>query len=134
MRLQASPQDKEGWLLLAHSYHILQQSEKALQTHERAAQLWPQDTEVLTLYARALVRTQSQGSSLANKAFNLYRRVLELDPANTEALYFVALGEAQRKNPAEAAFLWKRLLALLEPQSETYREVQKQLDRLLSIK
>ena len=132
IRLTRNPQDKEGWLLLAHSYSILGQSQKALKKHKRAAELWPADTEVLALYARALVRAQSPESGLSNKAFNLYRRVLEKDPVNTEALYFVALGEAQRTNPDEASLLWKRLLELLDPKSDTYKEVEKQLEKLVS--
>ncbi len=130
LRLEENPDDRDGWIRLTRSYQVLGQTENALDAFANAEKAFPDDVEILQLYARAVVEQSDQGAPLPNKAFNLYRRVLESARGNPEALYFVGLGEAERGNPEEARRLWTMLLGSLEAGSEARNIVEERLRRL----
>ena len=129
-RLEDDPSDREGWLRLTRSYQVLGDGEKALDAFAKAEAAFPGDPEILQLYARAVIEQSPPDGPLATKAFNLYRRVLEAQGDNPEALYFVGLGESERDNPEEARRLWTRLLDFLQPDSEARRIVEERLKAL----
>jgi len=129
-RLADDPADREGWIRLTRSYQVLNQPEKALEAFATATTQFPRDAELLQLYARAVLQQTAPDAPLSTRAFNLYRRVLEIQNENPEALYFVGLGEAERENPDEARRLWTALLSFLEAGSEAHRVVQDRLSRL----
>ncbi len=129
-RLDDDPQDREGWLRLTRSYQVLGKETLALESFEEAATHFPQDAELLQLFARAVVAQSSPDAPLSNRAFNLYRRVLEIQRDNAEALYFVGLGEAERENHEEARRLWSTLLESLAPDSNARNIVEERLRRL----
>jgi cytochrome c-type biogenesis protein CcmH len=129
-RLEDDPADREGWIRLTRSYQVLEEPVKALDAFEEATAQFPNDAELLQLFARAVLQQSAPDAALSNRAFNLYRRVLEAQGENPEALYFVGLGEAQRENPNEARRLWTTLLQYLEPKSEARRVVEGRLEGL----
>jgi cytochrome c-type biogenesis protein CcmH len=129
-RLEDDPADREGWIRLTRSYQVLEEPAKALDAFEEATAQFPNDAELLQLFARAVLQQAAPDAALSNRAFNLYRRVLEAQGENPEALYFVGLGEAQRENPDEARRLWTALLQYLEPESEARRVVEGRLEGL----
>ncbi|NQV81391.1 MAG: tetratricopeptide repeat protein, partial [Alphaproteobacteria bacterium] len=126
-RLDDDPQDREGWLRLTRSYQVLGQTTLALESFEKAVTHFPQDAELLQLFARAVVAQSSPDAQLSNRAFNLYRRILEIQRDNAEALYFVGLGEAERENHEEARRLWSTLLESLAPGSDARNIVEERL-------
>jgi cytochrome c-type biogenesis protein CcmH len=129
-RLEDDPADREGWIRLTRSYQVLEEPAKALDAFEEATAQFPNDAELLLLFARAVLQQSAPDAALSNRAFNLYRRALEAQGENPEALYFVGLGEAQRENPDEARRLWTALLQYLEPESEARRVVEGRLEGL----
>jgi cytochrome c-type biogenesis protein CcmH len=129
-RLKNNPVDREGWIRLTRSYLVLEKPVKALDAFEEATAQFPNDAELLLLFARAVLQQSAPDAALSNRAFNLYRRLLEAQGENREALYFVGLGEAQRENPDEARRLWTALLQYLEPGSEARRVVEGRLKGL----
>ena len=131
-RLEETPQDREGWLRLTRSYEVLGKTDLALQSFEKAATHFPEDVEILQLFARAVVNQAAADAALPTRAFNLYRRVLEIQRGNPEALYFVGLGEAERDNQDEARRHWTNLLETLEPESDARAIVQQRLRALSS--
>jgi cytochrome c-type biogenesis protein CcmH len=129
-RLEDDPADREGWIRLTRSYQVLEKPVKALDAFEEATAQFPNDAELLLLFARAVLQQSAPDAALSNRAFNLYRRALEAQGENPEALYFVGLGEAQRENPDEARRLWTALLQYLEPETEARRVVEGRLEGL----
>jgi cytochrome c-type biogenesis protein CcmH len=129
-RLEDDPSDREGWIRLTRSYQVLEEPAKALDAFEKATTQFPNDAELLQLFARAVLQQTAPDAPISNRAFNLYRRVLEVQNENPEALYFVGLGEAQRENPGEARRLWTTLLQYLEQGSEARGVVEGRLERL----
>ncbi|MFQ5774614.1 MAG: c-type cytochrome biogenesis protein CcmI [Kiloniellaceae bacterium] len=64
------------------------------------------------------------------KAVAAYRRVLELDARDPDALYYLGADAQRRGDAAGAAAYWRRLLAQLPPGSEEHTRLQEELDRL----
>ncbi len=121
-RLQKSPEDAEGWALLGRSLAALGQHERAAQAYAQAARRLPDDANVLADYADALAVTR--GRKLEGEPMQLVRRALAADPLHLKALALAGAGEFQAGNHAAAAAHWKKVLALLPPESEFARQLQ----------
>jgi len=125
-RLKQSPEDAEGWALLGRSLAALGQHERAAQAYAQAARRLPNDANVLADYADALAVTR--GRKLEGEPMLLVRRALAADPQHLKALALAGAGEFQAGNHAAAAVHWKKVLALLPPDSEFARQLQASLD------
>ena len=135
LRLEDEPGDAEGWLLLGRSYQALGDRGAAQRALARAAELRPDNIDVLSQYARSMLRVPEgpgpvSSEPLGPQVRGLYGRILGLDADNPEALYFVGLGEAQAGDAGAAAAHWEHLLTLLEPASQAYRVVEEGLKGL----
>lgn len=128
-RLEETPDDLEGWLRLGRSYNVLGDPARSTAAYARAAELAPEDPAVLLDHARAVMAEAQavQGAALPAEAIAQYRRVLALDPAQPEALWFVGSAEAAAGNGAVARELWQTLLTLLPPDSPARAVVEQAL-------
>ncbi|MDD9993097.1 MAG: c-type cytochrome biogenesis protein CcmI [Rhodospirillales bacterium] len=128
-RLEASPDDPEGWRRLAQSYAVLGEPEKAVDTLRRASELAPDDLATLHAYARALTGEVNAEPPPA-AAIAVYERILALDPDDEAGLWFVGLAAAARGDSASARAHWERLLPVLAPGSDLHGAVQTALETL----
>jgi len=126
-RLEDNPDDLQGWLRLARSYTVLEKPEKARKALARAVELAPENVEVLSRYARAL--RDAAGRRQTPESVEVSRRILELDPKNPEALWFVALHHASEGRRDKARALFDKALAQLpdSPQTEELRRRAEEL-------
>ena len=122
-RLEDNPDDLAGWIRLGAAYRVLGQAEDASAALARAVDLAPQDPEVLGAYADALMDT-SAGRDLSPEFISVMDRLLELDPNDTRALWFLGARALADNRPDDATALWQRLLTQLEPGSEAYQTVR----------
>jgi cytochrome c-type biogenesis protein CcmH len=129
-RLEANPNDLDGWRRLARARRVLGDNDKALEALARAAALAPQELEVQTDYASALFERLPRGEKLPPEFVRVMRNVLALDANHGDALWFVGVAEMEAGNRAAALDLWQHLVNRLPPQSDERREVQGQIDRL----
>jgi cytochrome c-type biogenesis protein CcmH len=120
-KLQQTPEDAEGWMLLGRSLSVLQQYERAAQAYARAAQLFPGDAGVLADYADTLA--MAQGRRLAGEPFAIIKRALAADPSHVKALALAGSAEFERGDHAAAIGYWERALKVAPPQSEFARSV-----------
>lgn len=114
-RLEANPDDAEGWVMLARTYGALGHFDKAAGAYARATALFPQNAQLLADYADSLAMTQ--GQSLQGKPEALIRRALDADGNNLKALALAGSVEFEKQNFAKAAEFWKRILPLLPADS-----------------
>ncbi|MDD5275869.1 MAG: c-type cytochrome biogenesis protein CcmI [Methylovulum sp.] len=121
-RMQANPDDAEGWIMLGKSYKYLQQFPKAAAAFEQAYRLQGDKPEVMLLYADALAYANDE--QLAGKPTELVFKVLELEPDNVTALWFGGMAKAQAGDTATASQLWQKLVVLLPAGSKEQQEVQ----------
>jgi cytochrome c-type biogenesis protein CcmH len=129
-RLQAHPDDPEGWLKLAHAYSVLGERDKAVDAYEQAATLRPNDPAIPLRAAESLIAEGAPETPLPERVVALFRRVEAIDPKQPEALWYLGFAAVQRGNFAEAAAYWQRVLAVLPAQSKQYKTVSAALQTL----
>jgi cytochrome c-type biogenesis protein CcmH len=126
-RLEQEPDDFDGWARLGRSYVVLNQPDKAVPAFARAAKLKPGDIGVKEQYAEAIIAGGGNGDQPPPLAAVLLREVLEAEPQNSQALWYVGLSEAASGRPEAARDLWTRLLAQLPADAPERKEVEQRL-------
>lgn len=121
-RLQADPNDVDGWVMLARSYVVLERFKEASTAYAMAVQRVPDSAQLLVDYADTLA--MAQGRNLLGEPEKLIRRALAIDPNNLKALALGGTVAFQKKQYAAAVSHWQRMLNLVPPDSETARAVQ----------
>lgn len=127
-RLQANPEDGEGWSMLGRSYRALGRYDASALAFSEAARRMPQNASVYADWAETVA--QSQGRSLVGQPTELLARALALDPANPKALALTGSAAMERGDPATAAVMWKRLRAVLPQDSPDIAEIDAVLARI----
>lgn len=120
-RMQQTPDDAEGWMLLGRSLSVLGQYDRAAQAYARAARLSPKDAGLLADYADTLA--MAHGRKLEGEPFAIVKRALEIDPEHIKALALAGAAEFERRNYAAAIGYWERVVKVAPPQSEFARSV-----------
>lgn len=127
-RLKDNPDDLEGWMMLARSYTVLGELEKASEALENAARLAPDNPDVLALQARAM--RDANGGADNEETIAILRSILELAPDHTEALWFLANAEAEAGNKAAARDLLERLHAQIPEDSPDKDFIRQRIEQL----
>jgi cytochrome c-type biogenesis protein CcmH len=120
-RLQQTPDDAEGWMLLGRSLNVLEKYDRAAEAYGRAARLSPKDAGLLADYADTLA--MARGRSLEGEPFALIKRALEIDPQHVKSLALAGTAEFERRNYAAAITYWERILPVVPPDSEFAKSV-----------
>jgi len=115
-RLQQTPDDAEGWMLLGRSLNVLGKYDRAADAYARATQLAPRDAGMLADYADTLA--MARGRSLEGEPFALVKRALEIDPQHVKSLALAGTAEFERRNYAAAIAYWERILKVVPAESE----------------
>ena len=129
-KLKTSPDDAQGWLMLGRSYKVLEQHAKAVDAFANAYRLLGDQAEIMLLYADALAYANDK--NLTGKPTELVFKALALEPDNMNALWLGGMAKAQQGDTATAATLWKKLVALLPPGSDSQQEIQGLLAKIES--
>ncbi|HVW70565.1 MAG TPA: hypothetical protein VHB68_16420 [Steroidobacteraceae bacterium] len=115
-RLERNPDDLQGWLLLGHSYIVLEQYPLALRSFERADRLaGGRSADALVGAAEAL--TMSNEAELDGRAGRLIERALVLAPNSEKGLFFGAFAAARRGELALSRDRFQKILALNPPEN-----------------
>ena len=115
-RLEHNPDDMQGWLMLGHSYVVLQQLPLAVRAYERADRLaGGKDVEAIVGLAEAL--TLSDPAELDGRAGRLIERAIILDPNSGKALFYGAAAALRHGTLPLARARFERLLTLDPPAS-----------------
>jgi cytochrome c-type biogenesis protein CcmH len=128
-RLQQSPNDVDGWIQLGRSYLVLNEPAKAVDAYAHAVKLKPDDVGLKQQYADAMIEADG-GDQPPAEATALLRDVLNADPQNAEALWYVGLAEATSGHAQNAHDLWTRLLAQLPADAPVRQQVEQHLAAL----
>lgn len=121
-RLRASPDDADGWYVLARSYETLGRYNDAVAAYQEVLRLVPGQPAVLADLADALLSArqgQPDEASIAAVA-----QALNAEPDQPKALALAGMMALRRGDAAEALTHWERLRALLPPDSEAARQIQ----------
>ena len=124
-RLQAEPDQPDGWLLLGRSKMSLGDLAGATAAMERALAL---DSKIPGLAAQIRVDladalAQGASSRLAGRPWQLIQEALKLDDANQKALALAGAYQVTQGNRQAALTYWEPLLAQLPPGSEQHAQI-----------
>ena len=120
-RLEQSPEDGEGWMLLGRSLVVLGRYERGAQAYARAAKILPPDANLLADYADTLA--MALGRKLAGEPYAIVKRALQIDPEHVKSLALAGSAEFEARNYAAAIGYWERILKIAPPQSQFARSV-----------
>jgi cytochrome c-type biogenesis protein CcmH len=113
-RLEHDPNDVQGWLMLGHSYVVLQQLPLAVRAYERADRLSAgKNVDAIIGLAEALAL--GDPAELDGRAGRLIERAITLDPNSGKALFYGAAAALRRGALPLARARFEHLLALDPP-------------------
>jgi len=120
-RLQANPEDGEGWALLGRSYRVLNRFDASAMAYNEASKRLPPSAPLYVEWAEAVA--QAQGRSLAGQPTELLDRAIKLEPDNGKALALLGAAAMERGDRNGAIAAWSKLRKLLPPDSPQARQI-----------
>ncbi|WP_374369072.1 c-type cytochrome biogenesis protein CcmI [Dongia sp.] len=131
-RLQAAPEDLEGWIRLARAYQVLERGDDARAAWGKAAALAPARLDIQLDYADAIIAGRNDiDRYLPPEFIEAVKRARTLDPKNPLGLYYGGLVARVAGDRAEAQRLWQQVLDQLPAESPQRAILQKELESLL---
>jgi cytochrome c-type biogenesis protein CcmH len=127
-RLEAEPDDAEGWQRLGRAWGVLGEREKSIAAYARAGALRPNDMALALAEAQALLEGLPPTASFPARALDLLKRVNAADPRQPAALWHLGVEAAKRGAMDEAVALWERLLTVLPGDAEDARLVRSAIE------
>lgn len=121
-RLESTPDDGEGWIMLARTYNALGRFGEAAAAFAKAEAKFPQDAQFLADYADTLA--MAQGQRLEGRPEILIQRALKADANNIKALALAGTVEFEKRNFGKAIEHWRQILSLLPADSEMGNSVR----------
>ena len=116
-RMQANPDDMQGWVMLARSYKVLGKYEQAASAYAKAESMVSKDPELLASYAETLAMA-SGGKGLAGKPRELVEKALKIDPKHAHSLFLAGGAAMEAGEFKKGIAYWEALLPQVEPGSE----------------
>jgi cytochrome c-type biogenesis protein CcmH len=111
-RVEAEPENLDGWRLLGRSYMVLSRYQDATRAFERANTLTGgRDASLLASYAEAM--SLAQEGRLAGKPAELVTAALAVDPENPKALWLDGYVQFQRGDYAQAISRWGKVAQMV---------------------
>jgi len=120
-RMEADPENAEGWFLLGRTYMRLQQYPDAVYAFEHVVELLPNETAGLLSLADAMA--MREGGRVGVRAVELLERALQIDPNSVTALWLLGNAAADGGDNAAALDYWRRAHPMLADQPEMQAEL-----------
>lgn len=115
-RMQANPDDLQGWLMLARSYKTLGRYADAAMAYGKAEKAVNEDPDLLASYAETIA--MAGGKGLSGKPLQLVERALKLDPKHGHSLFLAGAAAMEAGENKKGIAYWEALLPQVEPGSE----------------
>lgn len=125
-RLKQTPDDLEGWAMLARSYNMLGRFDQSAQAYAHLVKRMPDDAGLLADYADALGMTR--GRRLEGEPYEIVKRALKADPNHIKSLALAGSAEFELRNYAAAAAYWERIVPLVGADSDYARSIQASIE------
>lgn len=129
-RMEAKPDDVQGWTLLARTYAAMQRFPEADKAYARATGLAPRDAQLLIDHAD--VRAMLQGQRLAGEPARMIAQALEIDPKNVKGLALAGGAAYEVGDNALAVRYWTQARELTPPGSEFADNLTKGIEEALT--
>lgn len=121
-RLEGTPEDAEGWAMLARSYGMLGRIDDALPAYQKAVALRADDARLLADYADTLALKNNR--NIEGEPLKLVERALKIEPTNLKALSLAGAAAFNRQDYAGAVRYWEKVVQSAPPDSPYLPQVQ----------
>lgn len=115
-RLEANPDDVEGWKMLGRTQMAMQDFAGGVDTYEHVMAM-EEGKDAQTLVDLAVALLNRDGTQIEGRAEGLLDSALVLDPNNPAARFYVGLAASNRGDTDKAAEHWEILLGLNPPEN-----------------
>ena len=122
-RLQANPEDIEGWVMLGRSYYFQKRHKEASEAYEKALKLSGENNPDL-MADLADTMAVANNRSMLGRPTELVKKALALQPYHQKALWLSGTAAYQAGDFAAALGHWQKLLTIFPPGSEQATQVQ----------
>jgi cytochrome c-type biogenesis protein CcmH len=126
-KMESSPDDPQGWLMLARSYRVLGRNAEAARAYGKAESAVAGYPKLLTDYAEALALVND--GSLQGRPAELLARAVQLDPEHASARMLLGAAAFQRGDWAAAIAEWEKVRARFAPDTEEARVLDDSIAR-----
>ncbi|MCB1866880.1 MAG: c-type cytochrome biogenesis protein CcmI [Chromatiales bacterium] len=125
-KLQANPDNPEGWLMLGRSYTVMGRIEEAVPAYERALELYEHPPASVYLgLAQALATVNER--NFTGRPAALLDAALAAEPDNPVAAWLRGFAHYQADENNAAIAVWRDLLARLDPDGEDATRVRESI-------
>jgi cytochrome c-type biogenesis protein CcmH len=129
-KLQAEPNDLEGWLRLGRAYAARDNTAKAVDAFDHAAALKPGDPGIKLQTVGVLLAGLKADDALPPRAVALLAEVAAVAPNAPEVLWYLGVVAAREGRPAEAREKWTKLLTAIPADGEDAKMVRAALEEV----
>jgi cytochrome c-type biogenesis protein CcmH len=129
-QLERRPDDGRGWEIIAPVYTRLGRFDDAVKARRNALRLNGENADRQAALGEALVLADN--GLVTQQARQAFERALALDHSQVQAQYFMGLASEQEGNPAQAAAIWRGLLANAPPDAGWVEFIRRSLARVES--
>jgi len=130
-RMKQQPDDAKGWAMLARSYVGLRRYPEAVDAYAHLVKLLPENADLLADYADAMGMANNR--TLQGEPEKLINRALAIDPKSVKALALSGGANFERHDYQTAVTQWRKILALVPPDSDIARSVTGSIDQALTL-
>jgi cytochrome c-type biogenesis protein CcmH len=127
-RMEANPDNMQGWLMLARSYKTMGRYAEAAEAYGKAEKVINDDPELLASYAETLA--MATGNGLTGKPSQLVERALKIDPQHPHSLFLAGAAAMEAGNNKKGIAYWEALLPQVEPGSEIDQMLRSGIDKM----
>lgn len=124
-RLEISPGDGDGWLLLAQASATQRQWPRSVAAYRRALALLPATPDLLASQAEAI--TLAASGTVTPAAQEGFAKVVAQDPEHRVARFYLATADAQAGRATAAIAAWQQLAAELPADSPIRGEIARRI-------
>ena len=127
-RLEKSPDDLAGWIEIARSYREIKRFADAARAFGRARDIAGDMPIILSAYGEAL--TFAAGGAVPPEAAEIFNKVLDTQPGDPRARYYLGLARSQIGDAKGALDFWIDLEASAPPDAPWRAGLQDQMRKL----
>lgn len=127
-RLRQNPEDGRGWDVVAPVYMRLQRYDDAVNAFASAIRLSGETPRRVAGLAQAEVAARN--GLVSARAKSAYERLLELDPKNVDAMFWLGQAAEQEGNRSDALSRYGRLLEIAPKDAEWRPSIEKRVAAL----
>lgn len=121
-KLQANPDNPQGWAMMARSYKVVGRFEEARQAFEKAGDFVKTNPDMLVDYAELL--GIMAGNAFVGQPQTMVEEALRQNPEHPMGLMIAGVAAYQSGDFSGAATRWEKLLRLLPPDSPDAQQIQ----------